>query len=35
MRAVRDHLFDQRGMARAAVQALGYWKHDLTPEEMW
>jgi len=35
MRAVRDHLFEQRGMARSAVQALGYWKHDLTPEEMW
>jgi NADPH-dependent ferric siderophore reductase len=35
MRAVRDHLREQRGLARAAVQALGYWKHSATPEEMW
>ena len=34
MRAVRDHL-RERGMARGTVQALGYWKHDTTPEEMW
>jgi len=34
MRAMRDHL-RERGMARASVQALGYWKHDTTPEEMW
>ena len=34
MRAVRDDL-RERGMARATVQALGYWKHHTTPEEMW
>ena len=34
MRAVRDHLCE-RGIPRSAVQALGYWKHDMTPEEMW
>jgi NADPH-dependent ferric siderophore reductase len=31
MRAVRDHL---RKPGRS-MQALGYWKHDATPEEMW
>jgi NADPH-dependent ferric siderophore reductase len=31
MRAVRDRL---RKPGRA-MQALGYWKHDATPEEMW
>jgi NADPH-dependent ferric siderophore reductase len=35
MRAIRDHLREQRGVPRAAMQALGYWKHDTTPEEMW
>jgi NADPH-dependent ferric siderophore reductase len=30
MRAVRDRL---RKPGRA-IQALGYWKHDATPEEM-
>ena len=34
MRAVRDDL-GGRGVPRRAMQAIGYWKHDTTPEEMW
>lgn len=34
MRAVRDDL-GARGVPRSSMQALGYWKHDTTPEEMW
>lgn len=34
MRAVRDSL-GARGVPRRSMQALGYWKHDSTPEEMW
>jgi len=33
-RAVRDDLA-ARGVPRRSMQALGYWKHDTTPEEMW
>jgi len=32
MRAVRDHLRDERGLPRSALQVLGYWKHDATRE---
>jgi NADPH-dependent ferric siderophore reductase len=34
MRAVRDEL-GARGVPRRSMQAMGYWKHDTTPEEMW
>ena len=34
MRAVRDDL-GARGVPRRSMQAMGYWKHDTTPEEMW
>jgi NADPH-dependent ferric siderophore reductase len=34
MRAVRDEL-GGRGVPRRSMQAMGYWKHDTTPEEMW
>jgi NADPH-dependent ferric siderophore reductase len=34
MRAVRDDL-GARGIPRRSMQAMGYWKHDTTPEEMW
>jgi NADPH-dependent ferric siderophore reductase len=34
MRAVRDDL-GGRGVQRGAMQVMGYWKHDRTPEEMW
>jgi len=34
MRAVRDAL-GARGVSRRSMQAMGYWKHDTTPEEMW
>jgi NADPH-dependent ferric siderophore reductase len=34
MRAVRDDL-GARGIPRRSMQAMGYWKHDKTPEEMW
>ena len=34
MRSVRDEL-GARGVPRRAMQAMGYWKHDTTPEEMW
>jgi NADPH-dependent ferric siderophore reductase len=34
MRAVRDEL-GGRGVSRRSMQAMGYWKHDTTPEEMW
>jgi NADPH-dependent ferric siderophore reductase len=33
MRALRDDL-GARGVPRRSVHALGYWKHDSTPEEM-
>jgi NADPH-dependent ferric siderophore reductase len=32
--AARDDL-GARGIPRHSMQALGYWKHDTTPEEMW
>jgi NADPH-dependent ferric siderophore reductase len=35
MRAVRDHVRDHLGVPRAAMHAVGYWKHDTTPEEAW
>jgi NADPH-dependent ferric siderophore reductase len=34
MRAVRDAL-GARGVPRRSMQAMGYWKHETTPEEMW
>jgi iron complex transport system permease protein len=34
MRAVRDELRG-RGVPRRSIQAMGYWKHDTTTEEMW
>jgi NADPH-dependent ferric siderophore reductase len=34
MRAVRDEV-GARGVPRRAMNVLGYWKHDTTPEEMW
>ena len=34
MRAVRDEL-GGRGVPRRSMQAMGYWKHGKTPEEMW
>jgi NADPH-dependent ferric siderophore reductase len=34
MRGVRDEL-GARGLPRTAMNVLGYWKHDTTPEEMW
>jgi NADPH-dependent ferric siderophore reductase len=34
MRAVRDELGGRRVPPRS-IQAMGYWKHDTTPEEMW
>jgi NADPH-dependent ferric siderophore reductase len=34
MRAVRDAMVE-RGVPRRSMQAMGYWKHDTTPEEMW
>jgi NADPH-dependent ferric siderophore reductase len=35
MKQVRDHVRAQRRFARGAVQVLGYWKLDTTPEEDW
>ncbi|MBB4663839.1 SIP domain-containing protein [Conexibacter arvalis] len=32
MRQVRDHLRDERGIPRADLHVLGYWKHDKTKE---
>lgn len=32
MRVVRDHLRDERGIPRADLHVLGYWKHDKTKE---
>lgn len=32
MRVVRDHLRDERGIPRADLQVLGYWKHDKTKD---
>lgn len=32
MRVVRDHLRDERGIPRSAMQVLGYWKHDATDD---
>lgn len=34
MRAVREAM-GERGVPRRSMQAMGYWKHDTTPEEMW
>jgi NADPH-dependent ferric siderophore reductase len=34
MRAIRDDLA-ARGVPRRSMHALGYWKHDTTPEDMW
>ncbi len=33
VRGVREHLRDERGFPRGAIQALGYWKHRATPED--
>ena len=34
MPALRDDL-GGRGVPRSSMQALGYWKHDTTPKELW
>lgn len=35
MKHVRNHVRSQRTFPRGAVQVLGYWKLDTTPEEDW
>ena len=35
MKHVREHVRAQRRFPRGAVQVLGYWKLDTTPEEDW
>jgi NADPH-dependent ferric siderophore reductase len=32
MKQVRDHVRAERRFARGAVQVLGYWKLDTTPD---
>ena len=34
MRAIRDHLRDERDIPQAAMSVLGYWKHDTTKDWM-
>jgi NADPH-dependent ferric siderophore reductase len=33
VRALREHLRDERGLAIGPLQAIGYWKHRTTPDD--
>lgn len=34
VRAVREHLRDERGLPRETIDAIGYWRHRKTPEDV-